>query len=380
MNQVAKPLYSVLIKPAGPDCNMACGYCFYRHKASLWPDGKIHRMSEAILEETVRQVMTQAGERVVFIWQGGEPTLMGLSFFKKVVELQMRFGGNQIVGNALQTNGLVLDESWVRFLKRYNFFVGLSLDGPRHVHDHYRLTASGQGTWSRTLEAAKILLEADVDTNALAVINDYSVQFPDDIHQFLKENGLRYMQFIPCVEPDPDDPSKPAYFTAPAEAFGQFLRRIFDLWLADFKNGVPTTSVRFFDTLLHIYTGNQPPECSQLSECGVYLVIEYDGGVYPCDFWVEPSWRLGSVASDKLVDLLNSDRQQAFGRMKASLPDECRDCRWLSVCRGGCTRHRLPIGRDNALNHFCRAYKVFFEHADEQLRNLVRQWRDKQPA
>jgi len=373
-----KTLESVLVKPAGPDCNMDCGYCFYKDKIELFPEPGRHRMSDEVLEELVRQVMSQGGEQVVFTWQGGEPTLMGLPFYERVVGLQIEHGRNQHVGNALQTNGLLLDAGWARFLGRYNFLVGLSIDGPEHVHDRYRLRRGGQGTWADTVDRTKLLLDAGIAVNALAVINDYSVRFPQEIYELLKDIGLGHMQFIPCIEPDAADPRKPAGFSAPAEGYGEFLCKVFDLWLGDFRDGAPTTSVRFFDSLFHRYVGREPPECSLLENCGAYVVVEHNGDVYSCDFFVEPEWRLGNIKSDSLSGLLNSDRQQTFGTMKSMLPVECNDCEWLEICRGGCTQHRLPVGDPGALNHFCRSFKQFFGHADSRLRDLARDWQAKQ--
>jgi uncharacterized protein len=288
-----KPIDSVLIKPAGPDCNMACTYCFYLEKKRLFDKTKIHRMSEDILKETVRQAMTQGGTQVSFAWQGGEPTLMGLPFFKKAVEFQKRFGRAQSVGNGLQTNGILIDRDWADFMKAYNFLVGLSLDGPEHIHNRYRFMKAGGGSWQHVVASAKRMRDADVALNALIVVNDYSVKFPQEIYEFHKDLGLTHMQFIPCVEPDPKDHKKAAPFSVPPEAYGAFLCALFDQWMADFANGVPATSIRYFESLLYGYVGMPAPQCTLLPTCGVYTVVEHNGDVYSCDFFVEPEWRLG---------------------------------------------------------------------------------------
>lgn len=369
-----KSLSSVLIKPAGPDCNMACAYCFYRDKEALFP-GPARRMSEAVLEETLRQLLDQPIPAVSVGWQGGEPTLMGLPFFEKAVELEMRHGRGQTVGNGLQTNGLLIDRDWAAFLKRCQFLVGLSLDGPAHVHDRYRRLVGGQETWSRTVDAAKRLLDAGAAVNALVVVNDHSVRFPDEIYEFHKALGLRHMQFIPCVETDPADPSRGAPFSAPGTAFGEFLIRIFDLWRADFEDGEPTTFVRFFDSLFHRYVGREAPECDLLQECGNYLVVEHNGDVFACDFFVEDRWRLGNVLSGKLVHMLNSSRQREFGAAKAVLPAECGGCEWRSLCRGGCPKDRTRDPGDRGVSHFCAGYKIFLAHADAELKKLAEDWK-----
>ena len=208
-----KALHSILIKPAGPDCNMACTYCFYSHKSELFPGEKVRRMSDDVLEETIRQTMLQSGDHVSFGWQGGEPTLMGLPFFQKAVNWQKQYGfgpGAKSVGNGLQTNGLLIDERWIRFLRKNDFLIGLSLDGPKHVHDHYRSRLGGEGTWSKVVENARRLLEAGVAVNAVMVVSEYSARFTDEIYAFQKELGLTYMQFIPCLETDAKNPSAAA--------------------------------------------------------------------------------------------------------------------------------------------------------------------------
>jgi serine-type anaerobic sulfatase-maturating enzyme len=374
MDPIKKKLATILIKPAGPDCNMACRYCFYSEKQELFPAGSSHRMNEKIQKEVIRQVMAQTQGSVSFAWQGGEPTLMGLPFFEKTMEFQQRFGRNHFVGNGLQTNGLLLDEDWARFLNRYHFLVGLSIDGPEHVHDYYRLTRNGKGTWSRVVDRAKLLLDKGVEVNAVTVVNDYSADRPEEIYDFHKSLGLYHMQFIPCVEADPLNPEKAAPFSASAGRYGKFLCRLFDLWLADFREEEPTTFIRFFDSIFYHYVGLKPPECTLLKECGDYLVIEHNGEVYACDFFVEPRWKLGNVMAGHLTDMLNSRKQEDFGRRKAILPDFCRSCRWLEACRGGCVKDRIRDKRDKDLNHFCRSYQMFFEHADLPLRKLAEDW------
>lgn len=375
MKKMRKPLQTLLIKPAGPDCNMACTYCFYRKKASLFRESPSHRMSQDVLEEMIRQAMRQSGRQINFIWQGGEPTLMGLEFYRKCIEFQQRFGRGQLVGNGLQTNGLLIDAEWIRFLKSYNWLVGLSLDGPQHVHDHYRGTRGGGGTWEKVTASAERMLAADLAVNALIVVNDYSVRFPDEIYAFHKNLGLSHMQFIPCVEPDEDNPPHVLDFSVPAEGYGRFLCRLFDLWMDDFSDLEPATSVRLFESLFYAYIGYPPPECTLLDECGTYLVVEHTGDVYSCDFFVQPAWRLGNVKDSSLSEMLNAERQSVFGQRKANLPDECTCCRWLSLCRGGCPKDRLSGRAGKAPNYLCAAYQMFFEYSDERLRELAERWK-----
>ncbi len=372
-----KKLSSVLIKPAGPDCNMACTYCFYLEKSELFTESKIHRMTDEILEETVKQVLSQGERDVSFGWQGGEPTLMGLPFFRKAVEFQQRYGHGQSVGNGLQTNGLLIDQDWAKFLSEYKFLIGLSIDGPEHIHNRYRRMRNGKESWPRVVEKAKLLLDAGVATNALTVVNDYSVDYPEEIYNFHKSIGLNYMQFIPCLEVDPADSSRVTPFSAPPDKYGEFLCRVFDLWLDDIEGLTASTSVRFFDSLFHIYVGLPAPECTLLKECGVYVVIEHNGDVFACDFFVDPEWKLGNIMSNRLIDMLNSAKQNRFGQLKASLPDDCKNCPWLYACRGGCTKDRIHNPSNRRLNHFCRSYKVFFSYAEERFKELAAAWKRK---
>jgi len=373
MHERAKPLNSVLVKPAGPDCNLNCGYCFYLDRADLFPKTKIHRMDDAVLEEMIKQVMHANESHVSFGWQGGEPTLMGLPFFENAVRLQMKYGKNQSVGNGLQTNGILLDKAWIPFLKRYNFLVGLSLDGPEHIHDRYRVFKSGKGSWAKVVDRAKLLLDSGVSVNALTVVNDYSVRFPDEIYAFHKQLGLNYMQFIPCVEKDLSRPDRTTPFSVSPEAYGNFLVRLFDLWTADFTGATAATFVRFFDSIFHKYVGLKAPECTLNRTCGEYVVVEHNGDVYSCDFFVQPEWRLGNLMNGSLADMLNSPLQRKFGLMKAVLPEGCVKCLWVKTCRGGCPKDRVP----GSINHLCQSYMALFEHGHQRLVTLAKKWLDE---
>ena len=329
--------------------------------------------------------MRQGGSRLSFGWQGGEPTLMGREFFEKAVNYQRIYGRTgQTVANGLQTNGILIDKNWADILYEYKFLVGLSLDGPEHIHDRYRvLKGPGQifkPSWERVVKARDILLNRGVEVNALSVVTDYSAKYPEEIYNFHKSNGLNYMQFIPCVEPDPIHPGSIAEFSVKPEDYGNFLIKIFDLWISDFKNGTPSTSVRWFDSILFTYVGLEAPECTLQEECGKYIVIEHNGDVYSCDFFVEPRWKLGNVAEDRIFDMLNSPLQKKFGLRKTVLPQECLNCPWLKHCWGDCPKYRqykpaTPGGTwTNSPNksYLCRAYKIFFNHADKTFKELAR--------
>ncbi len=371
------PLQSILIKPAGPDCNLDCDYCFYLKKDDLFPENKVHRMPDEILKELLMQVLSQTRGDITFAWQGGEPTLMGLPFFKNAVRYQQQYAQGHRIGNGFQTNGVLLDAEWAAFLKEYRFLIGLSLDGPEHIHDHYRVDKGGRGSFKDVRKAAELLLQHDVAVNALVVVNDYSVRFPEEIYAFHKELGLNHMQFIPCVEVDHQHQDLNSY-TVDAEAYGDFLCKTFDLWTGDIHEGVANTSVRFFDSLFHTYVGMGPGECTLLADCGNYLTVEHDGSVYSCDFYVEKYWHLGNIMENQLIQMLNSEHQIQFGSVKSKLPQECLDCEWLEKCRGGCPKDRIEDGTNGDLHFLCSSFKKFFTHADPVLQDLAGSWQVQQ--
>jgi len=321
----------------------------------------------------IRQILSQPQTEISIGWQGGEPTLMGLPFFYQAVDFEERYGRGKKIGNGLQTNGLLLDEKWFKLFTDYGFLIGLSLDGPEHIHDRYRRLPGGKGSWALVRDQAQRMLDEGVAVNALSVVTDYSSRHPEEIYGFLKDLGLTYMQFIPCVETDPENPQQAAFFSASSAEYGNFLCRIFDLWLADFAGDRPTTSVRFFDSLLYLYAGFPAPECTLLAECGTYGVVEHNGDFYSCDFFVEPRWKLGNIMDEPMLSLLNSPKQGEFGKRKASLPEACGACPWTAKCRGGCMKDRIRDPRDKDLNHFCESFKIFFAHADPHFRRLAAQ-------
>ena len=378
MAQKHRPLTSVLVKPSGPDCNLGCTYCFYLEKDKLFPETKIHRMTPEIQEEMIRQVMQQSGDAVSIGWQGGEPALMGLDFYKRAIELEMKYGHGQSVGNGFQTNGTLLDRDWAKFFKKYDWLIGLSLDGPQHIHDRYRYDKGLRPTWEKVEGVAKMLIEEGVAVNAMCCITDHSSNYAEELYNYYKDLGLTWMQFIPIVETDKDDPSKAAPFSVSDEQYGRFLISLFDLWINDFKDGEPTTSIRHFESAFHGYVGLEAPECALMKECGPYVVVEHNGNIYSCDFFVEPRHRLGNLRQGKISDMLNSKKQDDFGKVKTLLPRKCKFCPWYSKCFGGCTKDRIKDPNDQQQPRFCRSYQMFFEHADARMKVLAEQWVKKQ--
>jgi len=362
--------FSVLVKPVSADCNLECGYCFYHGRPTdPYRGSERHLMSPEVLTAFLRQYMPLAGPNPSFGWQGGEPTLAGLDFFRQVVGLQQRFGvSGQVVGNGLQTNGLLIDREWARFLAQYNFLVGVSLDGPQEIHDRYRYHAAGHGSWQRVMEAVELLRQYEVAFNILTVVNRLTAQGPAEIYGFFREQGFNFLQFIPCVERDPES-GEMAPFSVTPQQYGDFLCELFDLW---WNGGEPEASVRTFENVLAAYLGQGGELCEHRERCGSYVVIEYNGDVYPCDFFVAEEWRLGNLLQTPVAQLVKSARAEEFSRIKAGPYAECEACSWDFICHHGCPRFRLGSdGRFGQHHYLCPALKPFYAHADGRFRELA---------
>jgi len=361
----ASSVSSVLVKPVSADCNLACKYCFYLPKSKLYPESERHQMSERVLRELIAQFMLLSWDRVSFCWQGGEPTLAGLNFYKQVVKYQSLFWvPGQLVENSLQTNGVLIDREWARFLARYRFLVGVSLDGPEKLHNYYRRSQIGHPTYHRVMKGVKWLKMYNVDFNVLVLLNDRNVEHPEQLYRFLLGQGFRHLQFIPCVEKDPETARVKAFSVTP-EQYGRFLCRVFDEWT---REGVPRVYVRELDDLLIAYVAGDAPSCPFSSECGRYLVVEYNGDVYPCDFYVDSQWLLGNLTEQRLEEIIRNRKFAEFKAKKLFLAQKCHHCSWWKYCRGACPRHWYDLGLDH--NYFCISYRMLFEHAHRKLLDL----------
>ncbi|MGI6375959.1 MAG: anaerobic sulfatase maturase [Anaerolineae bacterium] len=358
---------SLLIKPASGDCNLNCTYCFYHAR----PDDPYrtqarHRMSPEVLDALIRQGMALDRRQATFGWQGGEPTLCGLAFFEQVVALQQRYGvAGQSVSNGLQTNALLLDSDWAPFLRRYNFLLGISLDGPAEYHDHYRQYANGGPTHARVMESIHLLEQQRVEFNILTVVNNITGDHGGEVFDWLVDQGFSFLQFIPCVEVDPATGQLTSFSVSP-EQFGDFMCTVFDRW---FNGGQPEVSVRDFEALLAVYLGQEATMCCYQDRCGSYVVVEYNGDLYPCDFLVRDDLHLGNLLEAPLDEVFAGQALARFAACKADPRPECQVCRWLPVCQQGC--YRLVGVTGDKRHYLCRAYQRFFAHAHEPLMALA---------
>jgi uncharacterized protein len=355
-----KKEFQLLIKPAGADCNLACGYCFYRRTAAFYPEETGRPMPDDVLERMISGYLGLRFDTSVFSWQGGEPTLCGLDFFRKAVELQQTYGAaGQRVGNAFQTNAVLIDDEWARFFAEYDFLVGVSLDGPPDIHNEYRRTVVGSGSAQNVLAAVEHLKRHNVSFNILTLVTQANVQHARPVYQWLVSQGFRYLQFIPCLERDPDTDKRAVYAIKPGE-YGRFLCELFDEW---YENGFPNISVRLFDSVVNYYVTGVSGLCTFGSSCDAYVVIERTGDVYPCDFFVTPEWKLGNIMEREIDYFIRCGLKQKFAAHKSALCRGCSECEWKLICWGGCIKDRLFPRQDyGAPSYFCAAYRKFFEH------------------
>ncbi len=360
--QAVRP-FQLLIKPVSADCNARCAYCFYLRVGEEMYAERRHRMADEVLERIVSSYLGLQLPVSVFSWQGGEPTLMGLPFFERVVELQKRYGkGGQQVGNALQTNGFLVDAEWARFLGKYKFVVGLSVDGPREVHERYR----GR-SFHKVMRAARVLREHGTLPSVLCCLTDANVGMGAALYRWFVEQGFDALQFIPVVEKEPVT-GELANFSITGEEYGRFLCEVFDEWI---KDGVGRVTVRIFEAMLSRAAGTPLPYCPFGERCDSYLVVEHNGDVYPCDFFVRPELKLGNVMDAELPAFFEIPEAKAFAASKASDDDECASCEFLTLCYGGCQKDRL----DGKRTSLCAGYRLFFEHTAARFAEVARKVR-----
>jgi len=357
--------FQLLVKPTSWDCNLSCTYCFYLKTEEIYPSKTRHQMNEGVLERLIKQYLELGFPLSVFIWQGGEPTLCGLEFFKKAVELEKRYARpEQVIGNAFQTNGILIDENWAEFFAQNNFLVGLSLDGPEQVHNFYRKTSSGKGSFDRVWRAVEILRKKQVEFNILCMVTKNSASKAGELYKFFKDAHLNYLQFIPALEPDPET-GKLADFSPSPEEYREFLIELFERWWEDNRR----ISIREFDWLISPKTIDRP--CIFSEHCSAYLVVEHNGDLYPCDFFVKKDLLLGNISDNKSLVKSFKKRQQSFSVRKHWLSPSCRACKWLRLCWGGCLREReLKDNPDPKKSIYCLSYRALFERASQKITAL----------
>jgi len=352
--------FQLLIKPVSFDCNLKCKYCFYLRVAEEYPKVNHPRMSEEVLDQLISQFLRFRFKESIFGWQGGEPTLAGLNFFKKVVSLQQKYGeSGQVVGNALQTNGILINDDWAKFLFKYRFLIGLSLDGPKAIHDRYRKSIGGKSVWKKVMDAADCLKRNRVEFNILCVISKANVNQAKKVYDFFIDNGFFHLQFIPALEAD--QVGKKASFSVNASQYGKFLCELFDEW----KKEPSKASIRLFNGVMAHYLKYPKGNCAFEEKCAEYLLVEWNGDVYPCDFFVEKRYKLGNLLEEDLLSLKNK-RNNQFGRLKSKLSNDCLNCRWLELCYGGCIKDRIFLDNQNPeKSYYCKSYDEFFKYSNE---------------
>jgi len=359
---------SLLIKPASALCNLDCSYCFYLDRAGdPYSDLHSRRMSEPTLERLTAGFLEYSYPNSAFAFQGGEPTLAGPAFFEKLIALQKQHGrGGQSVSNALQTNGTLLTDRFCELFRAYNWLIGISIDGPEHIHDQYRMNKAGAGTWRKVMAGVELLKKHGVEFNALCVLSQANVEKAPEIYQFFRSLGIDYLQFIPLSEFDAE--GNPLPFTITPEQYGRFLYEIFELWWPDRR----TVRIRYFDNLAEAIGGLEAGTCTLHKSCDSYAVVEFNGDVYPCDFFVEKEWKLGNVNDDSWDAIAANQRRYEFASKKAIPHPACEVCQYQRVCQGGCPKDRhSQHGNFQDLDYFCQAYRMIFRKAVRPLAKEV---------
>ena len=386
----------IVAKPIGPKCNLNCKYCFYLEKQALFPKGKDYVMSDEVLQAYIFKYITlQPTPTVQFVWQGGEPTLLGLDFYKRVIELQKPFADQKEITNSLQTNGTLLDDEWCEFLREYNFLVGISLDGPKAVHDRYRKDRGGKGSFDKVMRGLKLLQKHDVEFNVMATVARETAYLPLEIYHFFKEQGVDVIQFAPVIERMAGEPeqllglklaghSSPNNFevtdwSVEPEAYGDFLIAIFEEWV---RNDVGNTFVMNFEWALNAWIGNSSPVCQHAKSCGKAIMMEHNGDLYACDHSMYPEFKLGNIVHDDPVQLAEQSLAKDFGVKETNLPDSCSDCEVLRACWGGCPKHRFSKIYDQGPERYylCLGYRKYLLHISKYLHGITQLLENGLPA
>lgn len=368
-----------LIKPASGRCNLACRYCFYRDVAENRTTGDYGIMSAETAEILVDRAFELGADLLTFGFQGGEPTMAGLPFFERFARL-VRARAERAAAErpgrtvrwqfAMQTNAVAIDEDWARFLKQEDFLLGVSVDGPRLLHDAYRVRRDDSGTYGAVMDGVALLRAAGVPMNALCVVDGATADNAATVYRHLRSRGFDWIQFIPCLDPLGEEPGGRSWSLSP-EAYGRFLKETFDLRYAEWKEGRPV-NVRWFDNLIAMAMGQPPESCGMSGSCAVGFTVEADGSVFPCDFYVVDEWRLGNVRDAGFAEMRDGELGRRFVESSRPVDEACRSCFAFPLCRGGCRRDREPF-KDGlpALNRYCPSFKEFFSYAGQRIMEMA---------
>jgi uncharacterized protein len=387
--------FQVMLKPAGPVCNLNCAYCYYLEKEKLFCGEKHFALEGIVLEEFIRQHIEAHQVPVVqFVFQGGEPMLMGIEYYRNILALQEKYKGEKRIENILQTNGTLLNDEWCRFLYKNQFLVGISIDGPKHLHDKYRTYRNGEGSFDKVMQGVKLLQKHNVEYNTLTVINDMNAEYPLEVYHFLKDLGSRYMQFLPVVEriaenvededlrlvqPDDSRLSFVSEWSVTPGKFADFMIAIFDEWV---RKDVGQYYVQMFDTALANWHGVMPGLCVFAETCGEATCMEHNGDMFTCDHYVFPEQKLGNIMDTPLIEMIKSEKQTRFGLNKRdTLPQQCRQCHYRFACNGGCPKMRFKKTEDGetGLNYLCEGYYQFFEYVHPYMQFMSDELKKKNP-
>lgn len=362
---------SLLIKPVSGSCNMRCKYCFYEDEMSHREIKNYGRMSYDVLEALVRRVFHEASGTINFMFQGGEPTLIGLDFYKTCIDLVRKYNkNNDVVNFSIQTNGLLINDEWADFFHKHKFLVGISLDGNEESHDCNRLDLEGKGTYSRVMKAIEVLKKHQVEFNIVTVIQGKVAENISAIYNLYKRNHFMYQQYIECLEPFTEDDAKPIWLDN--KEYATFLIKLFRKWSSDIKKGNYVYN-RYFENLIMILKGYCPESCGMMGRCGIQWVIEADGSVFPCDFYVLDPYKLGNIMDHSFKEMEKVRIDSGFIQFSETILDECKRCKWFMLCRNGCRRNCEPsIHNRRQKNRFCSAYKEFYENVYEELVELAK--------
>lgn len=355
----AKPLY-VMLKPIGPACNLKCTYCYYLETKDLYTQERNYKLTDDLLEKFIIQYMeSQTMAPVMFTWHGGEPLLRDISFYKKALMLQKKYGRGRPVDNTLQTNGTLLTDDWCRFFKDNNFLIGISIDGSQRFHDKYRMMNNGAPTFDRVMRGIQLLKKHGVEYNIMGVVNNYNVDHPLEFYNFFKQIDSHYIQFAPIVETYPN--GEVTEWSVPSDKWGDFLIAIFDEWV---RKDVGNYYVQYFDAALANWMNVAPGVCIFAENCGHAGVMEFNGDVYTCDHFVKPEHKLGNIKDKTLTEMMYSKQQTEFGFDKSKgLSSKCKQCKYNFACHGECPKNRISLTPDGEkINYLCNGYYKFFKH------------------